>query len=55
MFNLTINGTTYPKVTGFKTSQSIIGDRLVIKQANGVRHSILIDKINKLEIERVRE
>ena len=52
MYTLTINGATFPKVTHFKTSQSKLGQRIVIEQANGVRHSILISEINKLEIER---
>ena len=52
MYTLTINGATYPKVIHFRTSQSKLGQRIVIKQANGVQHSILISEINKLEIER---
>ena len=52
MYTLTINGATYPKVVHFRTSQSKLGQRIVIEQANGVRHSVLIEKINKLEIER---
>ena len=52
MYTLTINGAIYPKVVHFRTSQSKLGQRVVINQANGVRHSVLIEKINKLEIER---
>jgi hypothetical protein len=52
MYTLTINGATFPKVIHFRTSQSKLGQRIVIEQANGVRHSILISEINKLEIER---
>ena len=52
MYTLTINGATYPKVIHFRTSQSKLGQRIVIEQANGVRHIVLIEKINKLEIER---
>ena len=52
MYTLTINGAIYPKVVHFRTSQSKLGQRIVINQANGVRHSVLIEKINKLEIER---
>ncbi|HIZ71663.1 MAG TPA: hypothetical protein H9808_07890 [Candidatus Atopostipes pullistercoris] len=52
MYKITINGATYPKVIHFRTSQSRLGQRIVIEQANGVRHSVLIEKINKLEIER---
>ena len=52
MYTLTINGATYPKVIHFRTSQSRLGQRIVIKQANGVQQSILISEINKLEIER---
>ena len=52
MYTLTINGATFPKVIHFRTSQSRLGQRIVIEQANGVRHSVLIEKINKLEIER---
>lgn len=52
MYTIKINGVTYPKVVHFRTSQSKLGQRIVIEQANGVRHSILISEINKLEIER---
>ena len=52
MYTLTINGATYPKVIHFRTGQSKLGQRIIIKQANGVQHSILISEINKLEIER---
>lgn len=52
MFKIKINKATYPKVTKFRTSQSKLGQRIVFKQANGVKHSILISEINKLEIER---
>ena len=52
MYTLTINGATFPKVIHFRTSQSKLGQRIVIEQANGVKHSILISEINKLEIER---
>lgn len=52
MYKITINGATYPKVIHFRTSQSKLGQRIVIEQANGVRHSILVSEINKLEIER---
>ena len=52
MYKITINGATYPKVVHFRTSQSKLGQRIVINQANGVQHSILISEINKLEIER---
>ena len=52
MYTLTINRAIYPKVVHFRTSQSKLGQRIVINQANGVRHSVLIEKINKLEIER---
>ena len=52
MYTLTINGATFPKVTEFKTTESKLGQRIVIEQANGVKHSILISEINKLEIER---
>ena len=52
MFKIKLNNATYPKVIKFRTSQSKLGQRMVIKQANGVKHSILISEINKLEIER---
>ena len=52
MYTIKINGVTYPKVVHFRTSQSKLGQRIVIEQANGVQHSILISEINKLEIER---
>ena len=52
MFKIKINGANYPKVVRFRTSQSRLGQRIVIEQANGVRHSILVSEINKLEIER---
>ena len=52
MYKITINGATYPKVIHFRTSQSRLGQKIVIEQVNGVRHSVLIEKINKLEIER---
>lgn len=52
MYKLKINGATFPKVIEFRTSQSKLGQRIVIEQANGVQHSILISEINKLEIER---
>ena len=52
MYTIKINGATFPKVIHFRTSQSKLGQRIVIEQANGVRHSVLIEKINKLEIER---
>ena len=52
MYKITINGATFPKVTEFKTTESKLGQRIIIEQANGVRHSVLIEKINKLEIER---
>ena len=52
MYTLTINGATFPKVIHFRTSQSKLGQRIVIRQENGVQHSILISEINKLEIER---
>ena len=52
MYKITINGATYPKVIHFRTSQSKLGQRIIIEQANGVQHSILISEINKLEIER---
>ena len=52
MYTIKINGVTYPKVVHFRTSQSKLGQGIVIEQANGVKHSILISEINKLEIER---
>ena len=52
MYKITINGATFPKVTEFKTTESKLGQRIIIKQANGVKHSILISEINKLKIER---
>ena len=52
MYKITINGATYPKVIHFRISQSKLGQRIIIEQANGVRRSVLIEKINKLEIER---
>ena len=52
MFKIKLNNATYPKVIKFRTSQSKLGQRMVIKQANGVKHSILISELNKLEIER---
>ena len=52
MYTLTINGATYPKVIHFRTSQSKLGQRIVIEQANGVEVKFLISEINKLEIER---
>ena len=52
MYIIKINGATYPKVVHFRTSQSKLGQRIVINQANGVQHSILISEINKLKIER---
>ena len=55
MYKIKINNATYPKVTHFKTSQSKLGQRIIIKQANGVEYSILISEINKLEIEREEE
>ena len=52
MYTLTINGATYPKVIHFRTSQSKLGQRIIIKQANGVEVKFLISEINKIEIER---
>ena len=52
MYTIKLNGATFPKVVHFRTSQSKLGQRWVIKQANGVEYSILISEINKLEIER---
>ena len=52
MYKIKLNNATFPKVIEFRTSQTKLGQRIVIKQANGVRHSILISEINKLEIER---
>ena len=52
MYKIKINGAIFPKVVHFRTSQSKLGQRIVIEQANGVQHSILISEINKLEIER---
>ena len=55
MYKIKLNNATFPKVVHFRTSQSKLGQRIVIKQANGVQHSILISEINKLEIEREEE
>ena len=55
MYTIKINGAIFPKVIHFRTSQTKLGQRIVIKQANGVQHSILISEINKLEIEREEE
>ena len=52
MYKIKINGAAFPKVIHFRTSQSKLGQRIVIEQANGVRHSVLVSEINKLEIER---
>ena len=52
MYKITINGATFPKVIHFRTSQSKLGQRIVIEQANGVEVKFLISEINKLEIER---
>ena len=52
MYKITINGATFPKVIHFRTSQSKLGQRIVIKQANGVKHSILLDEVDKVKIER---
>ena len=52
MYKITINGAAFPKVTEFKTTESKLGQRLIIKQANGVKHSILLDEIDKIKIER---
>ena len=52
MYTIKINGATYPKVIHFRTSQSRLGQRIVIEQANGVEVKFLISEINKLEIER---
>ena len=52
MYTIKINGATYPKVVHFRTSQSKLGQRIVIEQANGVKYSILISEIEKIEIER---
>ena len=52
MYTLTINGATYPKVIHFRTSQLKLGQRMVIKQANGVEISFLISEMKKMEIER---
>ena len=52
MYKIKLNNATYPKVVEFRTGNSKLGQRIVIKQANGVQHSILISEIKKLEIER---
>ena len=52
MYKLKINGAIFPKVVHCRTGQSKLGQRIVIKQANGAQHSILISETNKLEIER---
>ena len=52
MYTIKINGATYPNVVHFRTSQSKLGQRLVIKQANGVKTRLLVKDIEKLEIER---
>lgn len=52
MYTIKINGAIFPKVIEFRTSQTKLGQRIIIKQANGVKHSILISEIDKLEIER---
>ena len=52
MYKIKLNNATFPKVIEFRTSQTKLGQRIVIKQANGVQHSILISEINKLKIER---
>ena len=52
MYTLSINGATFPKVIHFRTSQSRLGQKIVIEQANGVEVKFLISEINKLEIER---
>ena len=52
MYKIKINGATFPKVVHFRTSQSKLGQRIVINQANGAQYSILISEINKLKIER---
>ena len=52
MYKITINGATFPKVIHFRTSQSKLGQQIVIKQANGVEISFLISEMKKVEIER---
>ena len=52
MYKIKLNNATFPKVIHFRTSQSKLGQRIVIEQANGVKHSILISEIEKIEIER---
>ena len=53
MYTIKINGATFPKVTEFKTTESKLGRRIVIKQANSVKYSILLKEVEKMEIERV--
>lgn len=43
------------KVTHFKTSQSKLGQRWVIKQANGVKISLLVKDIENMKIERTQK
>lgn len=52
MYKITINGATYPKVIHFRTSQSKLGQQIVIKQANGVKISLLVKDIENMKIER---
>ena len=55
MYTLTINGATYPKVVHFRTSQSKLGQRIVIEQANGVKISLLVKDIENMKIERTQK
>ena len=55
MYTLTINGATFPKVIHFRTSQSKLGQRIIIEQANGVKISLLVKDIENMKIERTQK
>ena len=55
MYTLTINGATFPKVIHFRTSESKLGQRIIIEQANGVKISLLVKDIENMKIERTQK
>ena len=55
MYTIKINGATFPKVIHFRTSESKLGQRLIIKQANGVKISLLVKDIENMKIERTQK
>ena len=52
MYKITINDVVNPKVTEYKKKDTKRGKRIVFKQANGVKRSVLLKETDKVEIER---